>query len=145
MHGVVIHKGSVALQVELAQCENAQRNERNCENQTQQRVRCTTAFCDTGERRIKLLREHDKKNNNFLNNFKYLDRVLKVLMSISVVCFNLILSTSAKHGLFSTVTNGSNTSFRISSWHISAKLSQNLKTCFTQTLQTDLLCNLMSL
>lgn len=61
MHGVVIHKGSVALQVELAQCENAQRNERNSENQTQQRVRCTTTFCDTGERRSKLLREHDKK------------------------------------------------------------------------------------
>lgn len=47
MHGVVIHKGSVTLQVELAQSENSQRDEGDGENQTQQRVWCTTTFCDT--------------------------------------------------------------------------------------------------
>ena len=47
MHGVVIHEGSVTLQVELAQSENSQRNEGDSENQTQQGVRCTTTFCNT--------------------------------------------------------------------------------------------------
>lgn len=47
MHGVVIHKGSVTLQVELAECENSQSNEGDGENQAQQGVRCTTTFCNT--------------------------------------------------------------------------------------------------
>lgn len=56
MHGVVVHKGSVTLQVELAQGENSQRNEGDGENQTQQGVWSTTTFCNTdgmegGERR----------------------------------------------------------------------------------------------
>lgn len=35
VHGVVIHKGSVTLKVELAECEDSQSNERDSENQTQ--------------------------------------------------------------------------------------------------------------
>ena len=50
MHGVVIHKGSVTLKVELAECENSQSNEGDGENQTQQGVRCTTTFCNTEDR-----------------------------------------------------------------------------------------------
>lgn len=50
MHCVVIHKRSVTLKVELAECENSQSNEGDSENQTQQGVRCTTTFCNTEER-----------------------------------------------------------------------------------------------
>lgn len=49
VHGVVIHKGSVALQVEFAECENPQSDEGDSENQTQQGVRCTTTLCNTGD------------------------------------------------------------------------------------------------
>lgn len=51
VHCVVIHKGSVTLKVELAECENSQSNEGDGENQTQQGVRCTTTFCNTEDRK----------------------------------------------------------------------------------------------
>lgn len=50
VHGVVIHKGSVTLKVELAECQNSKSNEGDSENKTQQRVRCATTFCNTEER-----------------------------------------------------------------------------------------------
>lgn len=53
VHGVVIHKSSVALQVELAQSENSQCDEGDSENQTQERVWCTTTFCNTGKKEEK--------------------------------------------------------------------------------------------
>lgn len=52
VHGVVVHEGSVALQVELAECENAQSDEGDGEDQTQQRVRRTATLCNTGRERV---------------------------------------------------------------------------------------------
>lgn len=60
MHGVVVHEGSVALQVELAECENAQSDEGDGEDQTQQRVRRTATLCNTERERV--LKKKRKKN-----------------------------------------------------------------------------------
>jgi len=49
VHGVVIHESPVALQVELAKSEHSQSNKGHGEDQAQQRVRSTTALCNTGE------------------------------------------------------------------------------------------------
>ena len=50
MHGVVIHKRPVSLQVELAECQNSQSNERHSEDQAEQGVGGATTFCNTMER-----------------------------------------------------------------------------------------------
>ena len=47
MHGVVIHEGPVALQVELAEGEDAQRHKGHGEDQAQQGVGGAAALCNT--------------------------------------------------------------------------------------------------
>lgn len=50
IHGRIIHESSITLQVKLAECENTQGNKRNCEDQTQKRVRSAAAFRNTGKK-----------------------------------------------------------------------------------------------
>lgn len=47
IHGRIIHESSITLQVELAECQDAQGNKRNREDQTQKGVRRTAALSNT--------------------------------------------------------------------------------------------------
>lgn len=68
VHGVVIHESPVALQVELAKSEHSQSNKGHGEDQAQQRVRSTTALCNTGEHlQFKLLCTLMKPKSNILH------------------------------------------------------------------------------
>lgn len=53
VHCVIIHEGPVTLQVELAESEHTQSYKRHSEHQSKQRVRGTTAFCNTAKHKVK--------------------------------------------------------------------------------------------